>query len=53
VKGKYRVYVIGDTPNDLRARIAEIHAWAILKSKSEDPPTKIRSQNPKIQKGDD
>lgn len=50
---KYRIYVIGDTPNDLRARIADIHASAILKSKRDDAPTNIRGpKNKNIERRD-
>jgi hypothetical protein len=32
MKGKYRVYVLGEVPKDLRERISELHATAILRS---------------------
>jgi hypothetical protein len=33
MRNKYRVYVIGDLPPDLKNRISEIHASAILQAK--------------------
>jgi hypothetical protein len=30
MKNKYRVYILGDIPTDLRQRIAELHANGIL-----------------------
>ena len=33
MKNKYRVYVLGDLPPDLKNRISEIHAMAILQAK--------------------
>jgi hypothetical protein len=36
MKGKYRVYVLGEMPRGLRERISEIHASAILLSRKPD-----------------
>jgi hypothetical protein len=36
MKGKYRVYVLGEVPKDLRERISELHATAILQAKESD-----------------
>jgi hypothetical protein len=33
---KYRIYVLGEIPSDLKERIAALHTEAILKAKQED-----------------
>jgi hypothetical protein len=38
MKNKYRIYVIGPIPSDLKEKIVAIHAAGILKKKSEDLP---------------
>jgi len=55
MRQKYRIYVIGDIPHDLRERIADIHASAILRSKREDIPTTVQGPKSKniLKKGDD
>lgn len=42
MRQKYRIYVLGEVPSDLRERVAEIHASAILKSETQDVAAKIR-----------
>jgi hypothetical protein len=46
MKGKYRVYVLGQAPKDLRERISELHATAILLAKESDK-TVQRSEDKK------
>jgi hypothetical protein len=36
MKQKYRIYVLGNIPPDLKERIVAIHAAGILKAKIED-----------------
>jgi hypothetical protein len=33
MKGKYRIYVLGEVPADIKERIVAIHAFGILKGK--------------------
>jgi hypothetical protein len=42
----YRVYVLGEVPKDLRDRISELHATAILQAK-ESHKTVQRSEDKK------
>lgn len=42
MKSNYRVYAVGNFPQDLRDRLASIHASAILRSKQESTPSNIR-----------
>ncbi len=35
-KGKYRIYVLGEIPRNLKERIAEIHVCGILKFRDGD-----------------
>jgi hypothetical protein len=51
MKQKYRIYVLGDLPPDLKERISSIHASAILNSKSEGTPVHtqmLNNQNSKV-----
>jgi hypothetical protein len=34
MKGKYRIYVIGSVPSDLREQISSLHATALLKGQN-------------------
>jgi hypothetical protein len=43
VKGKYRIYVLDAVPANLKERISEIHAFAILNSGKEGSP--VYTQN--------
>jgi hypothetical protein len=50
MKAKYRIYIVGDVPPDLKDRIAAVHAAGILKGKSEEKPpdtevVKIQNRN--------
>jgi hypothetical protein len=36
MKQKYRIYIIGDIPPDLKDRIAALHVLGILNGKAED-----------------
>ena len=38
MKDKYRIYILGDIPPDLKERIAAVHAAAILKSRNKGIP---------------
>lgn len=38
MKQKYRIYVLGDIPPDLKERVASIHVAGILKSRAEGMP---------------
>jgi hypothetical protein len=38
---KYRLYIIGLVPSDLRDRISEIHTLAILKGRAVDGSVKV------------
>jgi hypothetical protein len=36
MKGKYRIYVLGEIPKDLREQVSEIHGAAILAQKKDN-----------------
>jgi hypothetical protein len=42
---KYRIFVIGDVPRDLKERIAAIHAAGILTEKNQSIPVNTRQKN--------
>lgn len=49
MKGKYRIYVLDAVPANLKERISEIHAFAILNSGKEGSP--VYTQNVSALKG--
>jgi hypothetical protein len=48
MKHKYRIYILGVVPPDLRERIASIHGSAILNSRDDRKP--VHTQNLDSQK---
>ncbi len=47
MKGKYRIFVLGQVPRDLRERLSEIHASAILAQRKDDTPEYTKDLNKK------
>jgi hypothetical protein len=45
VRKIYRVYVLGETPSNLKETIARLHAAGILKGKGEDIPLHSQGLN--------
>jgi hypothetical protein len=45
MKSKYRIYVLGPIPSDLKERIASIHASAILNSRNDVKPVHTQTLN--------
>ena len=42
MRNRYRIYVLGEAPADLKERISEIHADAVLQSRGNDESTRDR-----------
>jgi hypothetical protein len=42
---KYRIYVLGPIPPDLKERVAAVHADALLQAKKEDIPVHTQVKN--------
>jgi hypothetical protein len=48
---RYRIFIRGDIPKDLRDQIATIYASAVLRLKGDYITMNIRNQKPKNKKG--
>jgi hypothetical protein len=50
MRAKYRIYVLGTIPSDLKERIAALHASAVLAQRNGDTPGYAKQLNSKNDK---